>query len=47
MKKMIVNVRQIFVFTGRQVVKWTDNIMHPLKDLPVPDFNNQYDSTML
>jgi len=47
MKKIIVNLRHIFVVSGRQVVKWTGNIIHPLKDIPVPDFNDQYDSTML
>lgn len=28
-------------------IKLADNILHPLKDMPVPDFNNQYDSSML
>jgi len=30
-----------------RISKMVDNILHPLKDMPVPDFNNQYDSTML
>ena len=29
------------------LVKIADRILHPLKDLPEPDFNNEYDSTML
>lgn len=29
------------------LVKMADLILHPLKDLPEPDFNNNYDPTML
>ena len=30
-----------------KISKMLNNILHPLRDMPVPDFNNQYDSTML
>lgn len=29
------------------LAKIDDQVLHPLRDLPVPDFNNQYDETML
>ena len=29
------------------LAKIADRILHPLKDIPEPDFNNTYDSTML
>jgi hypothetical protein len=36
---------------GSRFVVWiskvVDDILHPLRDMPVPDFNNQYDCTML
>jgi hypothetical protein len=28
-------------------LKLTDVLLHPLKEIPVPDFNNLYDPTML
>jgi hypothetical protein len=36
-----------FLVVGYFLVKMSDLILHPLKDLPEPDFNNGYDSTML
>ena len=36
-----------FLIAGYVLVKMADLILHPLKDLPEPDFNNGYDSTML
>jgi len=32
---------------GRILIKLKNSIFHPFKGLPVPNFNNQYDSTML
>jgi hypothetical protein len=29
------------------VAKINDQVLHPFRDLPLPDFNNQYDETML
>lgn len=34
-------------FLVARISKVVDKILHPLKGMPVPDFNNQYDSTML
>gem|GEM_PF-2495254 len=27
--------------------RWAQVIFHPLRGMPMPDFNNQYDSTIL
>ncbi len=35
------------VFFNQYLVKWKDAILYPLKGMPKPDFNNEYDSTML
>ena len=34
-------------FTRQGFYRWWYNLFHPLKDLPVPDFNKQYDPTIL
>jgi hypothetical protein len=36
-----------FLIAGYFLVKTIDLMLHPLKGLPEPDFNNTYDSTML
>lgn len=36
-----------FLIAGYFLVKMADLILHPLKGLPEPDFNNGYDPTML
>ena len=36
-----------FLVAGYFLFKMTDLILHPLRDLPKPDFNNGYDSSML
>ena len=44
------NVNRIPVFllvAGYFLIKIRDSIIHPLKGIPVPNFNNQYDETML
>jgi hypothetical protein len=37
----------IFLVAGYYFIKMADIVFHPLKDIPVPDFNNEYDPTML
>lgn len=32
---------------GYFFIKITDAIFHPLKGIPTPDFNGEYDATML
>ena len=44
------NVYKIPVFllvAGYFFIKIKDSIIHPLEGIPVPNFNNQYDETML
>jgi len=36
-----------FIIAVYFLVKIIDRILHPLKGLPTPDFNNAYDSSML
>jgi len=35
------------LFARHFLAKLAENFLHPMKDLPTLDFNNQYDSTML
>jgi len=44
MKRILAGLRGSFV---ARISKVVNKILHPLKGMPVPDFNNQYDSTML
>lgn len=37
----------VYMFISLCLVKWRDAIFYPLKGMPRPDFNNEYDSTML
>lgn len=37
----------VFLVASYFLVKMADLVLHPLKDLPEPDFNNRCDSTML
>ena len=51
MKRMI-KTPAIFLMAGYFFQRFAETVFHPiaigsLKDLPVPNFNNQYDSTML
>ena len=46
MKKMY-KIPVVFLFAGYHFIKLFDNIIRPLKNIPTPDFNNEYDSTML
>ena len=36
-----------YLFVGYYFIKLVDGIFNPLKGIPVPDFNGEYDSTML
>jgi hypothetical protein len=45
--KILTKIPAAFLIAGYFLIKITDLILHPLKDLPEPDFNNVYDSTML
>ncbi|HEY6503505.1 MAG TPA: hypothetical protein VIZ28_05965 [Chitinophagaceae bacterium] len=45
--KKLDDLHKRFLLTGRYFTRLTNNIFHPLKGIPVPDFNNQYDSTIL
>ena len=37
----------ILLFVEFYFLKLADIILHPLKGIPMPDFNNQYDEKML
>jgi hypothetical protein len=37
----------VLLFAKFYFLKLTDTLLHPLKEIPVPDFNNLYDSTIL
>ncbi len=44
------NVKKVPVFllvVGYFFIKLKDSIIHPLKGIPIPNFNNQYEETML
>jgi len=45
--KTFYKMPRAFLIAGYLLVKIANLILHPLRDLPVPDFNNKYDSTML
>ena len=45
--KNLHRIQVALLVAGHYLLKVKDSIFHPLKDLPVPNFNNQYDSTML
>jgi len=45
--KILNKLPAVFLVAGYFLVKITDFILYPLKDLPEPDFNHEYDSTML
>ena len=45
--KTLYKMPAAFLVAGYFLVKMAELILHPLKDLPEPDFNNGYDSTML
>lgn len=34
-------------WTWFSLIQLIKNFLHPLKGIPFPDFNNQYDATML
>jgi hypothetical protein len=39
--------RKGLLFTSYYLVKLADSILHPLKDMPALDFNDQYDHNIL
>jgi hypothetical protein len=44
------NVNKIPAFllvAGYFLIKLKESVIYPLKGIPVPNFNNQYDETML
>jgi hypothetical protein len=45
--KRINRIPLAVLVAGYLVLKLADAIFHPLKDLPAPDFNHEYDLTML
>jgi len=45
--KNLNNRSTAYLFISYYFLKLTDSIFRPLKDIPAPDFNRQYDSTML
>jgi len=46
MKRMI-KTPVIILMAGYFFQRFAETVIHPLKGMPVPNFNNQYDSTML
>jgi hypothetical protein len=46
MKRMI-KTPAIILIAGYFFLRFAEAVIQPLKDMPVPNFNNQYDSTML
>lgn len=47
MKNVLAGLKAVLLITRLRISKMMGKVIHPLKDMPVPDFNNQYDSTML
>ncbi|HKZ67167.1 MAG TPA: hypothetical protein VJ111_12450 [Chitinophagaceae bacterium] len=45
--KNLNNTPIIFLFISYYFIKLSDTVLRPLKDIPKPDFNNEYDSAML
>lgn len=45
--KNLNNRSTAYLFISYYFLKLADNIFRPLKGIPTPDFNNEYDSTML
>ncbi len=45
--KNINNTSIAFLFISYYFIKLRNTILRPLKGIPKPDFNNEYDSTML
>ena len=45
--KNVKRIQAVLLVAGHYLIKFKDSILHPLKGLPVPNFNNQYDPTML
>jgi hypothetical protein len=37
----------VFLYVQFYFLKAANTVLHPLKDIPLLDFNNEYDSTML
>jgi len=37
----------VFLFISYYFIKLSDAFLQPLKGIPKPDFNDEYDSTML
>ena len=45
--KNLNNRSTVYLFISYYLIKLAESIFRPLKDIPKPDFNNEYDSTML
>ena len=45
--KRLMKTPAIFIMAGNFFWRFIQAVFQPLKDMPVPNFNNQYDSTML
>ncbi|HKO79583.1 MAG TPA: hypothetical protein VJU78_04270 [Chitinophagaceae bacterium] len=45
--KNLNNRSTVYLFISYYFTKLADRILRPLRDIPAPDFNNEYDSTML
>jgi hypothetical protein len=45
--KRLIKAPVIFITAGYFFWRFVQGVFQPLKDMPVPNFNNEYDSTML
>ena len=45
--KNLNNRPPVYLFVSYYLIKLVESIFRPLKGIPTPDFNNEYDSTML
>ena len=45
--KIFYRLPSAVLVAGYLLVKLAEFVLYPLKDIPEPDFNNKYDSTML
>ena len=45
--KNVMKIPSALLVAGYFFIKLKDSIIHPLRGIPVPNFNNQYDETIL
>jgi len=45
--KRLIKTPAIFLIAGYFLLRFAKAVFQPLNDMPAPNFNNQYDSTML